>query len=362
MAWVGCQARGAGTANPITAFQASQWHDRDDVIRGLGAFLVALLVLAACAEPSSSRSVASSPPAPAATAAPGAAPVPTPPPPYSIDALRVRASHSQAGTIEVLDRMWTGDGFVKYHVRWTSGGQPMTGTISIPNGDGPFPVVIVNHGHIPPERYWIGQDSGIFGDPLAAHGFISLAPNYVGYEGSGPGEPGLANNERIAVTDMDLIASLGSLPKADATRVAVVGHSQGGGVSQILMVTDPRVRAVVLYAPVSSDEAENARRLHDRNGTWPSPNGDPGSNPTPYALMSPRNYFTPSVPPVLLIQGTLDHTIPAEHTQHTFDALQKAGVKSQLLWIPGGDHDLVGNDLARAVGAEETWIRAAIGI
>ena len=49
----------------------------------------------------------------------------------------------------------------------------MTGTISLPDGPGPFPVVVVNHGFIPPERYWIGQDSGIFGDPMASHGFIS---------------------------------------------------------------------------------------------------------------------------------------------------------------------------------------------
>ena len=32
---------------------------------------------------------------------------------------------------------------------------------------------------------------------------------------------------------MDLIASLAGFPKAGTSRVAVVGHSQGGGVSQI---------------------------------------------------------------------------------------------------------------------------------
>jgi len=298
-------------------------------------------------------------PAPAITPVASPAPAPTPPPPaFYIESLRNRIQ--VAGPIQVGDLMWRGQGFGKYHVTWTSGGQPMTGTISLPDGSGPFPVVIVNHGHIPPERYWVGQDSGIFGDPMAGHGFISIAPNYVGYEGSGPGAPGLQTNQQIAVSDMDLISSLGSLPQADPSRVAVVGHSQGGGVSEILMVVDTRIRAVVLHAPVSTDETENALRLHARNGTWPAL-GDPTQSPEVYAHVSPRHYLASWQPPVLLIQGTLDHTIPATHTQATFDALQAAGVQSRLMWIPGGDHDLVGSDLSAAVAAQEDWIRKALG-
>jgi dipeptidyl aminopeptidase/acylaminoacyl peptidase len=256
--------------------------------------------------------------------------------------------------------MFRGSGFMKYHVSWTSSGQRMTGTISLPDGPGPFPVVIVNHGHIPPERYWIGQDSGIFGDPMASQGFISLAPNYVGYNDSGPGEPGFPTNIQIAVTDMDLISSLPSLPAADSTRVAVVGHSQGGGVAQLLMVTDSRVRAAVLHAPVSSDETENAQRAIMR-GAKPML-GDPVEKADLYRHVSPRNYLVAGGPPVLLIQGTLDHTIPAQHTQATYDALRAAGIETELHWVPGGDHDLVGSDLAGAVSLQESFIRRALRI
>ena len=301
------------------------------------------------------RAAAGAPPA--ATAAP--APTPTPVPPYYIESLRAR--QPAAGPIQIGELMFRGEGFTKHHVAWTSGGQTMTGTISLPDGVGPFPVVIVNHGHIPPERYWIGQDSGIFGDPMAAHGFVAIAPNYVGYNGSGQGDPALQTNQRIAVTVMDLISSLGSLPQADPSRIAVVGHSQGGGVSQILMVVDPRIRAVVLHAPVSSDETENALRLHARNGSWPAL-GDPAQAAETYRHVSPRSYFAAWEAPVLLIQGTVDHTIPAEHTQATYDALQRAGVTSRLVWMPGGDHDLVGADLASAVAQQEAWIRAALGV
>jgi len=323
---------------------------------------VAVLLITACSSGATAsgpalRATASPSPLPAATPLP--TPLPTPPPSFYIESLRARPQ--VAAAIEIGDMMWRGQGFTKSHMKWTSGGQPMTGTISMPDGGGPLPVVIVNHGHIPPERYWIGQDSGIFGDPMAAHGFIAIAPNYVGYNGSGTGDPGLQPNQQIAITVLDLISSLGSLPQADPGRVAVVGHSQGGGVSQILMVIDPRIKAVVLHAPVSSDEAENAARRHERTGTWPS-FGDPSQNPEAYMHMSPRAYFAQRQPPALLVQGTLDHTIPSAHTQETFDALQRAGVESRLLWIPGGDHDLVGANLAEAVEAQEAWIRKAFGL
>ena len=322
----------------------------------------AALLVVACSSGPATSAVS---PAPSASAAPAAAtplptPLPTPPLPANyLESLRARSP--QASQVVVGDLMWRGAGFAKHHVSWTSGGQTMTGTISLPDGNGPFPVVIVNHGHIPSDRYWIGQDSGIFGDPMAARGFISIAPNYPDYSGSGPGAAGLTTNEQIAVSDMDLVSSLGSLPQADAGRLAVVGHSQGGGVSQILMVVDPRFKAVVLHAPVSSDEAENARRLHDRNGSWPAA-GDPAANPEYYAHTSPRNYFAAGQAPVLLVQGTVDHTIPGPHTQGTFDALTAKGVAAELKWIPGGDHDLVGANLDAAVAAQEAWIRKALGL
>lgn len=321
--------------------------------------LLGLLVVASC---SSGTATAPPRPGPATPPTMRTTPAPTPAPAlpaYYIESLRAR--QPVASKIEVLDLMFHGQGFAKHHVTWVSGGQTMTGTISLPDGPGPYPVVIVNHGHIPPERYWIGQDSGIFGDPMAAHGFISIAPNYVGYNGSGAGDEALLTNQRIAVTEMDLIASLGSLPQADGTRVGVVGHSQGGGVSEILMVVDPRLRAVVLHAPVSSSEAENAARLHARNGSWPAL-GDPAQNAQAYEHVSPRSYFAAWEPPTLLIQGTADHTIPVEHTQATFDALQRSGVRARLVWIPGADHDLVGADLTAAVAEQEAWIRGALGM
>jgi dipeptidyl aminopeptidase/acylaminoacyl peptidase len=257
--------------------------------------------------------------------------------------------------------MFRGNGFTKFQMTWPSGGQTMTGTISLPDGPGPFPVVVVNHGYIPADRYWVGQDSGIFGDPLAAHGFISVAPNWPGYSGSGPAPPDLPAVVGELIAALDLVGSLSTLPQADPSRVAFIGHSNGGGISLLAMVVDPRIKAVVLFAPVSSDMADNARKWWLRSNTMGAA-GSPDTNPEGYQHLSPRNYFASSQPPALFLQGTADEDIPVAWTQSTRDALTAKGVQTDLVWFPDAHHDMVGSDLARANGLSEQWIRRAFGM
>src|SRR5215831_8383648 len=335
-------------------------------MRWRSGLLVLALAVAACssgptaAQPQPARTPAPSTPA-RATAPMAPTPAPTPAlPPWAIESLRARAY--PGGQLAIGDEMFRGQGFTKYHMTWPSNGQTMTGTISMPDGPGPFPVVVVNHGFIPPERYWIGQDSGIFGDPMAAHGFISVAPNWPGYSGSGPAPPDLPQIVGQVVTALDLVTAVSALPQADARRIAFVGHSNGGGISEIAMVVDPRIRAVVLQAPVSTDMADNARMWWLQRPESLAGLGTPDSNPDGYRHLSPRNYLASWEPPVLIIQGTVDHTIPAAWTSATYAALQQAGIESKLMWIPGGDHDLVGANLDTAVAAQEAWIRHAFGI
>jgi dipeptidyl aminopeptidase/acylaminoacyl peptidase len=301
-----------------------------------------------------------SPPSPSPEIAAVPAPAPTPDyPPFYIEALRTRAY--PGGKLEIGEFMWRGAGFTKYRMSWPSGGQTMTGTISLPDGPGPYPVVVVNHGHIPAERYWVGQDSGIFGDPMAAHGFIAVAPDYPGHAGSGPGPEGFPEILADTVTVLDLVSSLASLPQADMSRIAMAGHSNGGGVCMLTMVIDRRVKAFAIYAPASSDMADNARKWWYPRGAVGSL-GNPDTNPDGYAHISPRFYFEPASAPAIFFQGTADQSIPAEWTVASFQALQSKGVKTNLVWFPGAAHDMAGSDLASANAQAEAWIREALSL
>lgn len=319
------------------------------------------VVASACssASPGTSRSHSLISPAPTAVASPHATATPTatasPPPPYAIAALRARPP--AGGTIVVGATLGSGTGYTKRTLSWPSGGSGMTGVIDIPAGRGPFPVVIVNHGYVPVSQYYVGQDSSKYADALAAAGFLTIAPNYPGYSGSGPGTAGVPAIVAEAISDIDLVSELSTLPQADPSRLAVAGHSNGGGVSLILLAADPRVRAAVLYAPVSSDMADNARKWWSRSpqssGGLPSPDADPAV----YELMSPRGWFTRNTPPTLVMQGTADEEIPAAWTSATVTTLQDVGASTRFVSFPGAMHNFQGTDLMRANALAISWLR-----
>jgi uncharacterized protein len=306
------------------------------------------------------RSLSGSSPSPASLATPTPSPSPTatpvPLPPYAIEALRQRVR--VPGTITVGEPMPGGPGYAKHAVTWTSAGSTMTGVLDVPAGPGPFPVVIVNHGYVPVSQYYVGQDSNKYADPFATAGLVTVSPNYPGYSGSGPGTPGVPPIVNEAISDMDLISALGSLPQADTSRVAVAGHSNGGGVAEILLAADSRVKAVVLYAPVSTDMADNARKWwvgHGAEGTGGLPT--PDQDPAAYALMSPRAHLPSPGPPTLVMQGTRDEDIPADWTSATVTALQGAGIRVQFVSFPGAMHNFAGADLTRANQLAVSWLR-----
>jgi acetyl esterase/lipase len=54
--------------------------------------------------------------------------------------------------------------------------------------------------------------------------------------------------------------------------------------------------------------------------------------------VSPLTYVRAGVPPVLTIHGDADPLVPHSEAVRLHEALTKAGVKNQLLTIPGGGH------------------------
>ncbi len=66
-----------------------------------------------------------------------------------------------------------------------------------------------------------------------------------------------------------------------------------------------------------------------------------GSSPDREALakrISPLSYVRSGLPPILTIHGDADRIVPYSHAVRLHEALAKAGVRNQLLTIPGGGH------------------------
>lgn len=60
------------------------------------------------------------------------------------------------------------------------------------------------------------------------------------------------------------------------------------------------------------------------------------------AAASPITYVGRDLPPMLLIHGSSDKTVPVQQSQEMFERLQAAGAPVQMLLIPDVDHSFIG--------------------
>jgi dipeptidyl aminopeptidase/acylaminoacyl peptidase len=263
------------------------------------------------------------------------------------------AQQRRTGNLETWLEPEPGDGMghyrllTGYDIAYPSDDLTITGVMHVPQGEGPFPVVILNHGYIPPERYWSGADTLFAGEYLAQHGHLTLASDFRGWGESDSGDNYFRTG--LVVDVLNLISALPSLPQADPERVGMWGHSMGGGVTTKAIVVDPRVKAAVLYGPVSADDQEVVRRFGGG-----MPRGDPGDpvqqsyvqtlsyNRAFLRRTSPINYFDFVRAPVQIHQGTADEVTPPRWALAIERALATAGKEVEYYAYDGQGHAFQG--------------------
>jgi dipeptidyl aminopeptidase/acylaminoacyl peptidase len=62
-------------------------------------------------------------------------------------------------------------------------------------------------------------------------------------------------------------------------------------------------------------------------------------------------WLDPSDPPMLIVHGDSDHTVPVRSSRYLYQALQDAGVKSTYIEIAGADHGFFNVHLPQPVAA-----------
>ena len=126
----------------------------------------------------------------------------------------------------------------------------LAGTLSIPDGAGPFPAAVLISGSGPQTR-----DEEVFGhkiflvlaDALNRRGIAVLRYDKRGTGGSG-GDYATATFTDFAADAESALTFLKSRSEIAADRIGLVGHSEGGIVAPMIAARDPSVRFVVLMA------------------------------------------------------------------------------------------------------------------
>jgi dipeptidyl aminopeptidase/acylaminoacyl peptidase len=169
--------------------------------------------------------------------------------PYTIDGLRQR--DFQSGKIQIRSTLSENDKFTTFLIDYSSDGLTITGVMQIPQGDGPFPVILLNHGFFSRSVYSSGDGTDRASAFLAEHGYITLASDYRSWGKSETGHSFFYSG--LAIDVVNLIDAVSSIKQADPERIGMWGHSMGGGVTMKVLTIEPRVKAAVLYSSVSAD-------------------------------------------------------------------------------------------------------------
>lgn len=148
--------------------------------------------------------------------------------------------------------------FTSYLFSFETEGKKVTGMACLPAGEqahqkkGKLPVVVMLRGYVDVWAYQTGTGTKKPAEFFAQNGFITLAPDFLGYGGSDPEDKDiLVNRFERPVTVLNLLASIKSLPQADNDNVFLWGHSNGGQIAISVLEISGKNIPTALWAPVT---------------------------------------------------------------------------------------------------------------
>ena len=224
-------------------------------------------------------------------------------------------------------------------MRWTSpDGLEIEGVLTLPPGDGPFPLVLDVHGG--PIGSVDDRFPGTLDALLLSRGFAILEPNPRGSTGHGQGFArrvvgdmgGLDVDDVLAGVDVVVHAGL-----ADPERLVLTGGSYGGFMAAWIPTRDQRFKASVSISPVTDWWSE---RYDSSLGAWVGDflGGEPHDVPEEYTGRSPVLHASAVMTPVLLTSGRHDRATPVGQAVEFYRAMREQGVPSEVVIYPQEGH------------------------
>jgi dipeptidyl aminopeptidase/acylaminoacyl peptidase len=293
---------------------------------------------------------------PTETSTPTPTPTATPiPHPLQIEAMRAREYPGSDIVIEeVLD---PGVNYSRYYVSYLSEGLKIYALMTVPDGEKPstgWPVIIFNHGFIPPDVYRTTERYIAYVDLLARSGYIVFRSDYRGHDRSEGEAGGAYSRPDYTVDVLNGVASMKRYPDADRNRIGMWGHSMGGYITLRSMVISDDIKAGVIWGGVVASYPDMLTRWRRRTASsptsTPSPRswryslvqeyGSPEENPEFWNSISANSYLKDLSGPIQLHHGTADEEVPLEFSELLFYQLLDADQFVELYKYEGDNHNI----------------------
>lgn len=299
-------------------------------------------------------------PSPTATPTATASPTPTPTPLNPLSITFMRSQAYPGSDIDIEQTLQPGANYRRYIASYLSEGLRQFALLTVPNGQAPttgWPVIVFNHGYIPPAQYRTTERYVAYVDGFARNGYIVFRPDYRGHGSSEGQASGGYGSPDYTIDVLNAVASMKRYADADPERIGMWGHSMGGHITLRAMVTTDDVKAGVIWAgvvasypdlmsrwrrPVPTTVPSSARRWRD---TLVSDYGTPEQNPTFWDSISPSAFLADLSGPLQLHHGTADESVPHEFSATLYRQAQElqAPMPVEYYEYPGDNHNLSGS-------------------
>jgi len=282
--------------------------------------------------------------------------------PLSIESMRQRQFPGSDITVE--QTLAPGSNYNRYYVSYLSEGLKIYALLTVPRGQKPatgWPVVVFNHGYIPPDVYKTTERYIAYVDAFARNGYIVLRSDYRGHDKSEGEARGAYGSPDYVVDVLNAVASVKRYKDADANRIGMWGHSMGGYITLRSMVISRDIKAGVIWAGVVASYPDLVERWRRNNtNATPDPNnipqgarrwrqqlleeyGTPVENPAFWNSISANSYLKDLSGPVQLHHGTVDTSVPYEFSVTLDQQIADAGGTVEMFSYRNDNHNISGN-------------------
>lgn len=281
---------------------------------------------------------------------------------YEIENLAQKYQQVAPSKIEVGDLISDEAKYTSHEFSYTfdptfSNGQHkrVTGLINIPKGKGPFPTVIMFRGYVDQSLYTPGMGTKRVGEFFAQNGYITIAPDFLGYGGSDKESSDIFESRfQTYTTATSLIRTIGTLKERplkvkgsqidiDAKNIFIWAHSNGGQIALTALEITGVDYPTVLWAPNSAkfpysilyylDEApDNGKLIITELAQFMA-----DYDVSRYAF---TNYLNKIKASIQVQQGTNDDAIPVLWSENLVKNLEINKIDALIIKLSGSDHNM----------------------
>lgn len=283
---------------------------------------------------------------------------------YAID--RLSQTDIQSGIFEIKDTLKETDDFNSYLFSFEfdpnldgKTNKNVTGQINLPKIGDSFPLIIMFRGYIDKTLFRTGDGTRNAASYFAENGFITIAPDFLGYGGSDK-ESGNIFETRFQtyITAVSLIKTLEHIkfsPQSvsgpdkvtnqliNHSSLFLWGHSNGGQIALTTLEITGSDYPTTLWAPVSkpfpysvlyyTDESEDRGKLIRSELSKFEEDYD-------VELYSLTNYLDRINAPIQIHQGALDEAVPKIWSDTLVNLLKQKEKDVIYYTYPGTDHNM----------------------